>query len=128
MMTQKEINHYRRTLKTLRAELLRHLPSREGILVEQASDAIDQTQSAADRELTIDTLNMHMARLRAIDAALARLDEGAYGICLECEEPINPRRLNAVPWAGYCIACQQERDAHRPGRVGAAAMDVLAAA
>ena len=53
-----------------------------------------------------------MKLLREIGDALHRLDQGNYGVCLECEEPISPKRLDAVPWARYCVRCQEEI-AHR---------------
>ncbi|MCC6588191.1 MAG: TraR/DksA family transcriptional regulator [Bryobacterales bacterium] len=110
-MTSSQMKDYRHTLKALRTELINSLPGRDGIFIEQTSDALDQTQSAADRDLAVETLNRHSARLREIDAALARIKDGTYGICLHCEEEIGPRRLKAVPYTGYCIACQQRRDA-----------------
>lgn len=110
-MTPSEMKDYRQTLNALRAELTTNLPGRDGILIEQTSDTLDQTQSAAARDLAVETLNRHSARLREVDAALARFNDGTYGICLHCEEEIGARRLKAVPWAGYCIACQQRRDA-----------------
>ena len=58
--------------------------------------------------------------LRAIDAALARLaaDPDSYGLCMDCEEPIKPRRLRLMPWVTRCIQCQAggESDVGRPGR------------
>lgn len=42
--------------------------------------------------------------------ALERLDEGEYGVCEECGEPINPKRLAAVPWTDCCVGCQTERE------------------
>lgn len=44
-------------------------------------------------------------QLREIDAALRRIDEGSYGDCALCQEPINPRRLDADPAARLCIDC-----------------------
>jgi DnaK suppressor protein len=44
-------------------------------------------------------------QLREIDAALRRIDDGSYGDCERCEEPINPRRLDADPTARLCIDC-----------------------
>jgi DnaK suppressor protein len=35
------------------------------------------------------------------------MDREHYGVCLECEEPISPKRLDAVPWARYCVSCQE---------------------
>jgi DnaK suppressor protein len=48
--------------------------------------------------------------LRNVRAALARIDEGTFGVCLHCEEDISIKRLNAVPWAPYCIQCQEIAD------------------
>jgi DnaK suppressor protein len=41
-----------------------------------------------------------------VDAALARLDGGTFGVCLRCGKPIAPARLEALPWAAHCIECQ----------------------
>jgi DnaK suppressor protein len=45
--------------------------------------------------------------LAAVEAAIARLDDGTYGTCLRCGRPIAPERLDALPWAAYCIECQR---------------------
>jgi len=47
-------------------------------------------------------------RLRDVVDALARLQHGEYGRCLECQESIPAKRLKALPWARYCVACQEE--------------------
>ncbi len=46
---------------------------------------------------------------RLIDEALRRIQNGTYGICAECEQPISEKRLRAVPWAKYCIHCQEQK-------------------
>jgi DnaK suppressor protein len=56
-----------------------------------------------------------MKLLREISDALRRMEHGTYGVCPECEEPISAKRLDAVPWARYCVTCQEriaERMAH----------------
>jgi DnaK suppressor protein len=45
--------------------------------------------------------------LEQVEAALARLDNGTYGACVRCGRPIVPERLEALPWAAYCIDCQR---------------------
>jgi DnaK suppressor protein len=56
-----------------------------------------------DRELDY-TLEENATRaLRAIDAALARIEDGTYGTCVRCGQPIAPARLEAIPWATLCI-------------------------
>jgi RNA polymerase-binding transcription factor DksA len=48
--------------------------------------------------------------LREVRAALRRIDAGTFGICVGCDENINPKRLAAVPWASSCIVCQEAAD------------------
>lgn len=50
------------------------------------------------------------AKLVAIDRALERLDEGTYGVCIHCGNPINPERLEILPYTEMCIACQSEQE------------------
>ena len=52
-------------------------------------------------------------QLGLVEAALARLDSGEYGICVECERPIAAKRLAAVPWASQCVPCQEQLDSMR---------------
>ena len=54
------------------------------------------------------------AQLALVDAAVARLDEGTFGTCVRCGKPIPAGRLEALPWAAYCIDCQRIVD--RGGR------------
>ena len=49
-------------------------------------------------------------QLREIRAALERVANGSYGVCLNCEEDISPKRLSAVPWTALCIVCQEAAD------------------
>ena len=58
----------------------------------------------------MDNLERRSKRLREVRAALRRIDGGTFGICVGCEDNINPRRLAAVPWASSCIVCQEVAD------------------
>ena len=53
----------------------------------------------------INTIDMKL--LREVSDALHRIDHDHYGICMECDEPISAKRLEAVPWARYCVTCQE---------------------
>lgn len=53
------------------------------------------------------------SQLELVDAALARLDAGTFGICLRCDRPIAAARLEALPWAAHCIECQTLVDRER---------------
>ena len=109
-MTKTELNKYREILETKQAELAQVLRNRDGITIEKSPDALDEVQNAAERELAIRNLDRESNLLRNVRAALHRIDDGSFGICLHCEEDISPKRLNAVPWAPYCIACQEIAD------------------
>ncbi len=52
------------------------------------------------------------ARVTAHHDARSRIAKGTYGVCLHCEEDISPKRVNAVPWASFCIKCQEQVDRH----------------
>jgi DnaK suppressor protein len=109
-MTKSELNRFRRILEARQSELATVLRNREGIAIEKSADALDEVQHAAERELAIRNLDRESHLLRNVRAALQRIDEGSYGTCLHCEEDISPRRLEAVPWAAYCIRCQEIAD------------------
>jgi DnaK suppressor protein len=59
-----------------------------------------------ERELELTTLTIIEAELKDIDDALRRLDEGTYGVCEACGKPIDQERLEAKPWARFCIVDQ----------------------
>ncbi len=72
------------------------------------SDEGDLSQQHHEEWIFLNRNTIDMKLLREISDALHRLDEGQYGICLECEEPISSKRLDAVPWARYCVTCQEQ--------------------
>lgn len=107
------MEHYEELLLTKREELTRDLGQREGIAVERTADALDDVQGFLDREFIVNNLNRNWYTLRNVDLALARIRRGEYGICLRCEGKIGDKRLRALPWATYCLRCQEIEDAHR---------------
>jgi DnaK suppressor protein len=112
-MTKTELNKYKNTLEAKQAELEHVIRNREAITIEKSPDALDEVQHAAERELAIRNLDRESQLLRNVRGALRRIDEGTYGVCAHCEEDISPKRLNAVPWAAFCIACQEMADRSR---------------
>jgi DnaK suppressor protein len=112
-LNKTEVKKYRNMLEAKQAELEQFIRNREGIAIEKSPDALDEVQHAAERELAIRNLDRESNLLRNVRAALRRIDDGSYGVCLHCEEQINPKRLNAVPWAPFCIQCQEQYDKNR---------------
>jgi DnaK suppressor protein len=110
VMTKSELNKFKNILEAKQAELSQFVRNREGIAIEKSPDALDEVQHAAERELAIRNLDRESNLLRNVRAALRRIDEGSFGVCLHCEEDISPKRLAAVPWTAFCIQCQEMAD------------------
>jgi DnaK suppressor protein len=75
---------------------------------EPSGDIYDQASSERDRELGLLLGDREREKLKNIDEALLRLDEGEYGICEECEEEIPIGRLKIVPFARHCVKCKAD--------------------
>jgi DnaK suppressor protein len=73
-------------------------------------ELIDRIESMSRREEAVTFLNTLTRTLASVDAALRAMQEGSYGTCAECGEPIAIRRLHAIPWASHCIRCQETED------------------
>ena len=66
----------------------------------------DQAQITHDEFISLRMNGLDYTQLRMVEEALDRLESGDFGVCLSCEEPIAPKRLQAIPWARYCVTCQ----------------------
>lgn len=88
----------------LRAEMAEGIvapdPMTYGSQAAAASQVFEQQRDLALR----DKNKQHLAD---VERAIARLDDGTYGMCLRCGRPIAPERLDALPWAAHCIECQR---------------------
>ena len=71
-----------------------------------ASD-MDDVSGESDNETTYRLLEIGSAELEEIEYALERIDEGTYGVCEECDEPIGVERLEALPFTAVCIKCKR---------------------
>lgn len=115
-MENSRIDQYRAALRAKRSELMAGLNRRDGLAAESAPDIFDEIQLALDRALVIESLDRNSGVLRSVSAALERTQDGSYGQCLNCEEDISPKRLAAIPWAEFCIKCQEQADREGHGR------------
>ena len=109
-MTKNELDRFRAVLTAKVAELERFNRHREGITIERSADQLEEIQAASERVLAVCHLDREFNQLRDARAALRRIEEGSFGTCQECDEDIHPRRLAAVPWAAFCIQCQEAVD------------------
>jgi len=101
---------YRETLEKKAEEVRRSMSAQKAAQVvarlDCPSDEGDLSQQHHEEWIFLNRNSLDMKLLREITDALHRIDAGLYGTCLECEEAISPKRLNAVPWARYCVSCQ----------------------
>jgi DnaK suppressor protein len=109
-MTKNELNRFRAALTAKVAELERFNRHRDGITIERSADQLDEIQAASQRAIAVCNLDRGYNELRDARAALRRIQEGSFGTCQECDEDIHPKRLAAVPWAAFCIQCQEAVD------------------
>ena len=73
---------------------------------EVSKDPYGSASTSHDDELAAITVDRLGRDLKLIDGALADIDAGRYGTCVECEGPIAPKRLKALPFATRCVECQ----------------------
>ncbi|MFO0903436.1 MAG: TraR/DksA C4-type zinc finger protein [Pirellulales bacterium] len=116
-MNKREMKDYKKLLLGLRGRL-------RGDVSAMADAALNKTRSEASGDLS--SMPIHMAdvgsdnfeqeftlslmendeeSLNQIEAALERIEEGVYGVCLECEAKIPKTRLNAIPYTPHCVKC-----------------------
>jgi DnaK suppressor protein len=112
-MTTKSLEQYRQALEAKKKELLAGSGDRDDILIENAAEDFDRLQQQLNREVAIRNLDRESTMLKNVQAALARIDNDTFGICMRCDEEIPEKRLNAVPWAAYCVKCQEIVDRQR---------------
>jgi DnaK suppressor protein len=75
----------------------------------QSPDAVEFAVRTLEQDVTVVTANLRSRTLKEIESALRRCAGGTYGVCEACEEEISPNRLKAIPWARYCVTCQELR-------------------
>ena len=107
----------RKRLEEKQAEIQQHIEALTGSpaqpedaiqasdgVVEPEEEAVDLEQTDVDQAI----LDNEKALLAEVQQALARIENGTYGICSNCGQPIPEKRLEAIPWASLCVTCGPE--------------------
>ena len=113
MPPAKKTEHFKRLLETRIAETERTIAnSEQEIRAISARQADTSDQAAAEYERQALTHKSALARqaLRNLTQTLERIRQGTFGQCAECGNDIEPKRLEALPWARYCLTCQELRE------------------
>jgi DnaK suppressor protein len=75
---------------------------------EEPLDLEEMPGQSHEEWIFVNRNNIDVMLLRKIEEALTRIEEEGYGTCLECDEVISLKRMQAIPWARYCVPCQEE--------------------
>ena len=120
-LTKEQIKQLRQLLITERAKLAEEIKNiardastsprdASGDLSAYTVHLADMAADTYDRELSMNIVSSEQEILYQIDDAFKRLDDGSYGTCQQCTQPITMSRLKAVPYASLCIACQRAKE------------------
>lgn len=111
-MDKKKLETFKKRLEERQREL-RHNVSRteqdgRAADMDTAQDIADRASSSYQKEFLFHQSSSERQTLQMVESALSRIREGSFGECISCGNEINPKRLEAVPWTRYCIACQEK--------------------
>ena len=110
-MGQKTIEALKRKLQAKESELLAELSrlARDERQPDDlgTQDLADQANTSYSKEERFQLSSHEREVLLQVQSALRRTEEGDYGLCIACNEPVDRKRLDAVPWAAYCVECQE---------------------
>ncbi len=112
-MTNTELMNVKAALNAKRLELVGQLRGRvrELTIEEGQTDLIDWIQVMSHRDETAGMLNRVSSMLTDVERSLRAIDENCYGNCVRCHRPIPVKRLESIPWASYCVRCQEQFEA-----------------
>ena len=109
-MDKRKAKTYRDKLMDRRVGLVGQVQAAEAYSrerdAEATQDPADMAANAYTKELLMSMSTNDRQLLESIDAALERIEDGKYGKCVHCGQPIQEKRLEAVPWARHCLTCQ----------------------
>ncbi|HKC11144.1 MAG TPA: TraR/DksA family transcriptional regulator [Vicinamibacteria bacterium] len=77
---------------------------------EGAQDIADKASNSYTKEFLFSLSNTERDMLQMVDEALGRIDGRRFGYCVSCEDEMNQKRLDAVPWARHCLSCQEKQE------------------
>ena len=109
-MTRRQKQQIEKRLANKLAELTGKTDRRNELKAERLNDPDEETRLRQDLDLAVSVINTDWETAKAVEQAMGLLEIGEYGICRECEEPISPKRLAAIPWTTLCVSCKESQD------------------
>jgi len=113
-MDKKRLDYYKKRLQTRRDELIRAISrtEQEGREADEdpTVDLADKAANSYTKEFLFGQTHNDRALLQLVDDALKRIKDESFGQCISCEQELQQKRLEAVPWTRYCIVCQEKQE------------------
>jgi DnaK suppressor protein len=112
-MDKKRLDYYKKKLEAKREELhhMMSLAEQEGRATDDATqDIADKAANSYTKEFLFSQSNNERFILQLVDEAVGRIKDGGFGVCVRCQEEVQQKRLEAVPWARHCISCQEKQE------------------
>ena len=113
-MDQKKAKGYRDKLLTKKQQILEAYNKNKSYGKEAdgeaTQDIADKAANSYTKEFLFSLSNTERDMLQMVDDALGRIEDRRFGVCASCEEEMNPKRLEAVPWARLCLSCQEKQE------------------
>jgi DnaK suppressor protein len=113
-MDKKRLENYQKKLLARREELLKSIArtEEEGRAADDdpTVDLADKAANSYTKEFLFGQTNTDRTTLQLVDQALDRIKKNTYGFCEVCETELQQKRLDAVPWARHCTACQEKQE------------------
>ena len=113
-MDKKKTETYKRRLLAKQEELQRQVSKSEqdGRQIDEdtTQDIADKAANSYTKEFLFHQSDDNRRILQLVNEALERLKNGSYGLCVACNEEVQVKRLEAVPWARHCIECQEKQE------------------
>jgi len=113
-MEQKRLRVFRERLQQKKQEILEAYNKNKTYGKEAdedgAQDIADKASNSYAKEFLFSLSNSERELLQLMDDALVRIEDKRFGVCVSCEEEMNQKRLEAVPWARHCLACQEKQE------------------
>ena len=110
-MKKSELGPIRKMLLEKREDILRSMRKNQELdQLRDVGDEADQAGQSIEKELLFELSDNERTTLDQIEGALRKMDKGTYGMCESCRKPIPRLRIKALPFARYCIECQNSAE------------------
>lgn len=109
-VTGAKLQAVKKKLLEMRADLSRSVRRQDEVDTSDNGDSVDQAQLSIEKELLFELSDNERVTLDQVEAALRKIDKGTYGLCESCQKAISKPRLEALPFARYCITCQSSSE------------------